>query len=61
MGKPWDSATTAFKTGLSIIPGVGAYMGGQDANEANRDIANARNAMEVAESQKSRYFSSSEA
>jgi len=59
--KPWESATSALKTGLSVIPGIGGYMGQTQANQTNADIATARNIMEREEAEKARKFSSKEA
>lgn len=47
--------------GAGILGGGLGYMGVQDTNQANRDIASARNAMEVAEAQKNRDFQSDQA
>lgn len=45
-----------LEMGLSAIPGVGPYLGTMDANQANRDIATARNLHEVQEAEKNRQF-----
>lgn len=50
-----------INTALSAIPGVGQYLGTMDANQANRDIANAANVMQVQEAQKNRDFQSEQA
>lgn len=46
---------------FSLIPGVGAYKGQQEANEMNWRIAEARNEFERDEAEKARNFSSAEA
>lgn len=53
--------TGGLNTALSAIPGVGQYLGTMDANAANREIASARNAMEVEEAKKARDFSANQA
>lgn len=45
----------------SAIPGVGQFLSTNAANQANKDIASARNIMEVEEALKARQFSSNEA
>jgi len=54
--------------GIGGLPGIGAvaspilgFMGVGDTNRANRDIASARNVMEIQEAKKARDFSSKEA
>jgi len=51
----------AIGVGGSILGGFLSNKGQSSANDANRDIANARNAMEVAEAQKNRTFQESQA
>lgn len=59
-----DIGGVSLFTGGASLPLIGpalAYEGVKDTNQANKDIASARNVMEVEEAQKSRDFTSSEA
>jgi hypothetical protein len=47
--------------GGSVVGGILGYKGAQDANQANKEIASARNKMEVEEALKARQFSAEQA
>jgi len=61
---PLDLAGVTLGTGGMTLPFVGpalGYMGVGETNDANKEIASARNAMEVEEAKKARDFSATEA
>ena len=46
----------ALNTALAFVPGVGDYMGGQDANESNQQIAKNANDFNSAQAVANREF-----